>query len=284
MVAAETYLTDHWRGAGWQVFSQDYLVDDRLWQQAGNLNIDQRRRLLGSVGRNWIAYRPGSTEKVTVVAAHLDTLTQTPGADDNTSGIAALIELGHMLGPLGPSVALVAFDMEEWHLLGSSAFAARPPWPVAAAIVYECIGYFVDPPHTQAMPAELRYLFPQLWKNLTARQFRGDFCLLVHRAPGAGLARRLQKAFQEMDCLIMRDPADLPLLGKILAGRFPVLHNLQRSDHAPFWDLGIPALMVTDTAEFRNANYHRPSDLPDTLDYERMARVVEATARYLQSL
>ena len=107
--------------------------------------------------------------------------------------------------------------------------------------------------------------------------FRGDFSLLVHRSPGTRLARWLQVAFRT-PALLLRDPADLPWIGGRLAARFPFVDHLARSDHAPFWRQGIPALMVTDTAEFRNAHYHQRTDLPETLDFQRMAEVVRATA------
>lgn len=279
MQQAEDYVLAHFGEFGWEVSRQPYTVDAALQQQARNLNLEQRRRLPDCSGCNLIAYRPGSRPgPVLLIGAHLDTLTPTPGADDNTSGVAGLLELARVLPPCERSLALVVFDMEEWNLLGSTFFAARPPWPLAGAIIYECIGYFSDQPETQHLPPGLGQLYPRLWRTLTRNRFRGDFTLLVYRAPGKRLARNLQAAFRT-PVHLMRDPADLPIIGSLLSKRFPFLDNLSRSDHAPLWQRGVPALMVTDTAEFRNANYHQTTDLPETLDYERMAEVVQATAR-----
>lgn len=281
MDRAESYVLDHWSQAGWKVCRQPYALTENLLFQARNLSPEQRRRLPRCSGANLIAFRPGRKPgKVLVVAAHLDTLSQTPGADDNTSGVAGLLELARLLPPLQKSVALVAFDMEEWNLLGSTFFATHPPWPIRGLVVYECIGFFSDIPKSQVLPPGLKFLFPGLWKKLTKNQFRGDFALVVYRSPAAKLARRLQSCFQS-PIHLLRDPADLPLIGSTLAAQFPFLDHLTRSDHAPFWRTGVPAVMVTDTAEFRNANYHQPNDLPDTLDYGRMAAVVRATAALL---
>lgn len=277
MAGAEDYVLQHFSQYGWQVSQQSYRLDAALLRQARNLNLDQRRRLPECQGCNLIAYRQGSGPTL-VVGAHLDTLSSTPGADDNASGVAGLLELARQLPACERSLALVVFDMEEWNLLGSTVFAAQPPWPVAGVIVYECIGYFSQQPQSQQMPPGLGHLYPNLWRKLRRNLFRGDFALLVYRAPGSRLAARLQAAFRT-PVHRMRDPADLPLIGGMLGSKFPFLDHLSRSDHAPFWQRGIPAVMVTDTAEFRNAHYHQPSDLPETLDYTRMAAVVEATLR-----
>ena len=83
--------------------------------------------------------------------------------------------------------------------------------------------------------------------------------------------------------LLLRDPADLPLVGTSLARRLPFVKHFSRSDHAPFWERGIPAVMLTDTAEFRNPYYHTPQDLSHRLDYSRIAQVVRATATLLKN-
>jgi len=165
-------------------------------------------------------------------------------------------------------------------LLGSRAFVKTSPFPVAGALIFECIGYFSNEPATQAVPPGLPFLYPRLSKSLKQGQYRGDFCLLVHRAPGEYLAQALKGALQRVGqrALKLRDPADLPLVGSLLARRFPFVGHFSRSDHGPFWERGIPAVMLTDTAEFRNPFYHTGHDLPHRLDYARMAEVVRATA------
>jgi len=84
--------------------------------------------------------------------------------------------------------------------------------------------------------------------------------------------------------MMLRDPADLPIVGPFLSFALPVARNFSRSDHQRFWDAGLPAIHVTNTAEFRNPNYHRPSDLPATLDYETLADVTAATVLAIERL
>jgi hypothetical protein len=182
----------------------------------------------------------------------------TPGADDNASGVAALIAAAHAIGPQ-EEVCYVAFDGEECGFVGSRALVAglgghRPE----QVHVLEMVGYTSQEPGSQRNPV------PVIQAPTV-----GDFLGLV----GTHGSRRLLD-----HVLASADSHAIPVHGLFLPdgpldliGR--ISHHSLRSDHAPFWEKGIPALMWTDTSEFRNPHYHLPTDTPETLDYEFLAGV-----------
>lgn len=124
-------------------------------------------------------------------------------------------------------------------------------------------------------------------RRIRRRASRGDWLLLAYRQSARPLVGRLEAALRQRsgpDSVIhARDPVDLPVLGPVLR-RYPQLsQHFARSDHKPFWDRWVPAVQITDTANFRNPHYHQPTDLPATLDYTRMADLVAATAAVITS-
>jgi Peptidase family M28 len=188
-----------------------------------------------------------------LIGAHYDSVPGTPGADDNASGVAALLAAARAIGPR-EGVCFVAFDGEECGFTGSRALVAglgrhRPEH----VHILEMVGYASRAPGSQKNPVPLIQA-PTV----------GDFLGLV----GTHGSRRL------LDHVL--DAADghaVPVQGLYLpdvplATIEGISHHLLRSDHAPFWRAGLPALMWTDTAEFRNPHYHRATDTPETLDYE----------------
>lgn len=234
-------------------------------QQAGGEVVDQPYRVLGTPYRNVIArFGPGTDERL-VVGAHYDTAGPFPGADDNASGIAALIELAHRLGDTGPSltVELVAFTLEEpphfrTPQMGSAVHATalrQQGVKVRLMMALEMLGYFSTAPGSQHYPLPLlKLLYPS----------RGDFIAVVGQLDQPRAVRRVKRAMQGVEGLSVRS---------INAPRF--LPGVDFSDHLNYWEAGYPAVMITDTAFYRNPHYHTPHDTPDTLDYPRMARVVE---------
>ena len=192
--------------------------------------------------------------------------THTPGADDNASGVAGLIELAHLLGrtPQKRPIELVAYTLEEpphfrtvhmgsVHHARSLAAAGRE---VQLMLSLEMIGHFSDAPGSQDyfIPA-MRYLYSD----------RGDFIALVGKFGDFGNTRRVKA--------MMAGAGDLPV-HSINAPR--ALQGVDFSDHRSYWGEGMAAMMVTDTAFLRNPNYHRAGDTYDKLDYRRMAKVVQA--------
>lgn len=204
-----------------------------------------------------------------LLGAHYDSVPGTPGADDNASAVAACLECARLLAgrDAGP-VAVVLFNREEDGLLGSTEYVADlPPGAVAEAHVFEMVGYCTTAPGSQRMPPGLpATLAPDV----------GNFLgLLANRGSNA--------AAEELVRLAAGYVPGFPVLAlKMYLGVEKLFGHLHRSDHAPFWKAGIPAVMWTDTADFRNPHYHQPSDTPDTLDYDFLARVTRlALARSL---
>ncbi|GGX80760.1 hypothetical protein GCM10007160_04950 [Litchfieldella qijiaojingensis] len=208
-----------------------------------------------------------------VIGAHYDTVQGTPGADDNASGVAVLLELARLLNEMEPrrSIHLVAFANEEMPFFGSAAMGSlnyarqlrADGEDVLGMISLEMLGYYTDEPDSQSYPPVLGYFYPETGNfvafvgNLRSRQ-------LVHRVIGT-----------------FREHAELPTEG--LAAP-ELIGDIQRSDHWAFWRMGYPAMMLTDTANFRNSRYHGPSDTYETLDYDNMARLTAALARTVEEL
>jgi len=199
-----------------------------------------------------------------VVGAHYDTCGALPGADDNASGVAGLIELARALQAAPPAlpVELVAFALEEPpHFrtpdMGSAVHARslrRDGARVRAMISLEMIGCFRDEPGSQSYPAPLLgAIYPR----------RGDFIAVVACLGQAALTRRIKRA--------MAEASPLPVWS-INAPRW--IPGIDFSDHLNYWDAGFDAVMVTDTAFCRNVHYHESGDTADRLDFGRMADVV----------
>lgn len=196
-----------------------------------------------------------------VIGAHYDTVPGCPGADDNATGVAVLLELARQASqqPFRRPVRLVAFDLEEYGLVGSHAYAqAIQGQPVYLMLSLEMLGYCVR--QTSERPSQtypltsLAYIYPKT----------GDFIALIGNWQTMPTMWRFGRAFKAagVNC------AWLPMINR---GR--PLPMTRRSDHAPFWDAGYNAIMVTDTAELRNPHYHRSSDTLATLDLEFLTQV-----------
>ncbi|MFZ5470642.1 MAG: M28 family peptidase [Myxococcota bacterium] len=214
----------------------------------------------GKTFRNVFADFGPATASRLVVGAHYDARGPLPGADDNASGVAGLLELAQLLGASPPSmhVELAAYVLEEYGLDGSRLHAQtlrHAGSEVRAMFSLEMIGFFTDTPDSQKLPATvLRPLYPS----------HGGFIAVVGDFGSPMLVRAVKGA--------MRGAAPGLDVQSINAPRF--IPGVDFSDHRSFWNLGYPALMLTDTAFYRNPHYHQASDTPATLDYERMAKVV----------
>ncbi|WP_046730224.1 M28 family peptidase [Streptomyces humi] len=290
MERAEAYVREELAAAGWLVRRRPF---EARWQlgatdRHGHRALALKPRLHPRLrGANLVATLPGAgAGPVVVVGAHLDSVSGSPGADDNASGVAVVLETARLLAgaPVPPRVVLAVFDMEELGLIGARQAArelGRGP-EVRGMICLESVGYFSDAPGTQRLPVGFERFFPEASAATRAGGHRGDFTLVVHRRSSAAAAGTWQRAAAAaptaLPALLLRDPRPDGPLGLLIGLAVPPANHLGRSDHAPFWNRGIPALMLTDTANFRNPHYHRPSDVPDTLDYARLASVAAATA------
>lgn len=291
---ADALILDAFAAAGWPAERRpytlinvagclDYLPDGSA--PAGGRGRDTVYKRLDGI--NLLAVKPGeaSTDAL-VIGAHHDTVRDSPGADDNTASVAALQELARLLAPFRfrDTVLLTAFDMEELCLLGSQALVPEltKERRLTGAIVYETMAYTDRTPGSQKVPPGIDLLFPGQLRRLRRRGLRGDWTIAIYRRSSTALARAFGEGLAHLAGpdvpVLMRDPTDLPLVGPLLKRRVPAARHFARSDHASFWDAGVPAVMIGDTADLRNPHYHQPTDTPDTLDYERLAQIVGATA------
>lgn len=288
---AEDYVRGALDAAGWRVDQQPFDVrwrigaTDRRSHRMLPLKLRLHRRITGT---NLIADLPGAAtdRPAVVVGAHLDTVEGSPGADDNASGVAVVLETARLLASLSsrPAVTLALFDMEETGLVGSSVAARRlsSARPLTGMLCLESVGFFSDEPHGQRMPPGFSRAFPDAARAVRGAAARGDFVLVVHRRSSAAAAKTWQRAaaahVSPLRTIALRDPRADGSAGVLLGLLAPPLMHLGRSDHASFWNRRVPAMMLTDTANFRNVRYHQPDDTPDTLDFERLAAVTAATA------
>jgi aminopeptidase YwaD len=203
-----------------------------------------------------------------ILGAHLDSVPGTPGADDNASGVAVLLEAARVLSRvrLRTQVLYCAFNLEELNMVGSTYFAKKlkaAGAKVDAMVSLEMIGYTDVRPGSQKYPAGLSWLYPD----------RGDFIGVIGNWNSGALLRRFTHQ--------MRQARDLAVETLSVPGNGALVPAVRLSDHSPFWDLGYPALMVTDTSFFRNPHYHGPTDTLETLNLDFMAKVCEGVIRAL---
>jgi Zn-dependent M28 family amino/carboxypeptidase len=245
------------------------------FQEAGFIVDEQPFDLTGHPGLNLLT-RPqpeNSTLPLVIIGAHYDSIPDSPGADDNASGVAALLELASWMGPrLAEASAwkarllLAAYDQEEYGLVGSTYHSMKVREPVRGMMSLEMLGYIDNRPGSQQLPPHLAHLYPDV----------GNFIGVV----GNQVSRR----FVEETTTGMRQVKELPIESMIVPGNGEVLPETRLSDHASFWDAGQPALMITDTSFFRNPHYHQPSDTPATLDYLFLAHVTTGVCLAVERL
>jgi hypothetical protein len=252
--AAAAWIEEELRGAGYPVEREEYDVD-------------------GVRCRNLIAVLPGREGETLVVGAHYDSPPGSPGADDNATGVAGLVEIARALRAGSPrrTVRFVAFANEEpphfqtsamgsvVHARASKARGDR----IAGAVVLESIGFYREGRGTQQYPYPFSLLYPDT----------GDFIGFVGDFSSRSLVKDAIAAF--------RRTTPFPSEGGAPPGWIP---GVGWSDQWSFWQEGYPGIMITDTAPFRNPHYHTPRDRPDTIDFDRLARVVGGLIRAVEEL
>ena len=243
---------DPYVASGGHFFVKQYIKEElSQWGEVTTHDFQVR----GNKHQNLILNLPSATQNKlppVLIGAHYDAVPGTPGADDNATGVAVLLELAANFAttPLKYPVQIVAFDMEEYGLLGSTAYAdylKRQQQPLRLMISLEMLGYRDTTPDSQRYPANvLNYFYPN----------RGDFIALVgNLITIPDLIRFQQKIHSQIPCKWLSVPNN----GKWIQGT-------GFSDHSPFWLQGYRAMMVTDTAFLRNPNYHKSTDTIDSLD------------------
>jgi len=215
------------------------------------------------LSRNVVAFPKSPGGPAIVLGAHYDSVPSSPGADDNGSSVAAMLGCAFALAGTPHRIIFVAFNREEDGFLGSREFVEEflpaRSIQVECAHILEMIGYAGDTPGSQHLPTALPIQLPDA----------GNFLGLLSNAQSAEVMRRVLQLSR------VYTPA-LPASGlTVVRGAERLFPVLARSDHVPFWLQQIPALMWTDTAEFRNPNYHQPTDTPDTLNYTFLKQVTQ---------
>jgi Zn-dependent M28 family amino/carboxypeptidase len=228
----------------------------------------------GQACHNIEAEIPGTRPNVVLIGAHYDSVFGSPGANDNGSGVAALLALARRFAgkPAQQTLRFVAFVNEEppyflTEQMGSFVYAGRCKARgdrISAMISLETIGYFSDAPHSQTYPAPgLGVFYPTV----------GNFIGFVSNVHSRALLRR--------SIALFRKHATIPSEGAALPSFVP---GVSWSDQWAFWQHGYPGIMITDTAPFRYPHYHSATDTPDKLDYDRFALVVSGMQKVIQEL
>jgi hypothetical protein len=256
LAAAADYIRATLEGLGYAVQAQPFPSEG---VEVANLEIEL----------------PGESvpREIIVLGAHYDSAAGTPGANDNASGVAALLEIARLLAGnrYARSVRLVAFANEEppffyTDAMGSAVYAERARQRgehIEAMLALETIGWYTDRPASQRYPFPFSLLYPDT----------GNFIGFVGNLPSRGLVRRALAAF--------RAATAFPSEGVAAPGGMEGVHW---SDHWSFWQAGYPAIMITDTALFRYPHYHAATDTPDRLDYPSLARVTRGLAEVVAGL
>jgi Zn-dependent M28 family amino/carboxypeptidase len=253
---------DPYLAAAGHFYVQQYIRQQL--QQWGNVEIHEFE-VRGKVHHNLILNLPSLKHRSKrefppiVIGAHYDAVPGTPGADDNATGVAALLEIAKAFAtePAKYPIQLVAFDMEEYGLLGSTQYAAdlkNKQQPLRLMISLEMLGYCTSVPNSQRYPAGLKYFYPN----------QGNFIALIGNLPTIPDLIRLSRKIRKAGVLSEWLP---------VPNRGVMVPQTRCSDHASFWDKGYPAMMVTDTAFMRNPHYHKASDTITTLDLDFLAGV-----------
>jgi hypothetical protein len=236
----------------------------RLGFEAGGLRFDNVEAEIPGGGR---------AAEVVVIGAHYDSVAFCPGANDNGTGVAALLALARALGGSRPERTLrfVAFANEEpphfqTDAMGSLVYArelAARGHQVVAMLSLETLGHYDDAPGSQAYPFPFSAFYPD----------RGDFLAVVGNVASRALVREV--------VAILRERSSLPTEGAAPPGVVP---GVGWSDHWSFWQEGYPAVMLTDTAPFRYPHYHTAADTADKVDYDRLARAVAGIEHVVRAL
>lgn len=232
-------------------------------QQWGSVTNHEFQRL-GKIHQNLILNLPAKSNQnhpPILIGAHYDAVVGCPGADDNATGVAVLLELASAIAqsPLKYPVQCVAFDLEEYGLVGSREYAAllkQQQQPIRLMLSLEMLGYCNSAANSQKYPPGLKYFYPN----------QGNFIALI-----GNLTTLPDLILMSQEIRKQGTPSQwLPVPQKGI-----MVPDTRRSDHAPFWDLGYKSIMVTDTANLRNPHYHEKTDTLETLDLDFLTGVCQ---------
>ena len=259
LVEAAKYISEQWQKLGYAVESQDYQIDGIADQTFKNLEVEIKGE--------------SHPSEIIVVGAHYDSVLTCPGANDNASGVAAIIEMARVMKDLHPAktIRFVAFVNEEPPFfsspqMGSAQYANRSKERgenIIAMLSVETIGYYSDEPNSQRFPQMMQMSEPN----------KGNFICFVSNEHSRALNIRCLETF--------RKTTDFPSEGIAAPEQ---AEAIDFSDQMYFWKNGYRGLMITDTAMFRYKDYHLPTDTPDKVNYERAARVTLGLTKVVADL
>jgi len=262
-------------------------VKDTIDSRFGHFGLENYRQQFSYFGynaENIIGKKAGQVAEGTVyiLDGHYDCVDDGPGADDNASAVIGVLEAARILSQyeFKKTIHFIGFDLEELGLLGSKEYVnngIKPGETVSGVLNYEMIGYYSDRKNSQVFPPGFNILFPAAQAAVAADTFRGNFITNVANVASSSLK-------QKFDAAAATYVPDLRVISLEAPGTSTLVPDLRRSDHAPFWDANIQALMLTDGAEFRNHNYHTALDVSDSLDFGFIQKVVKATVGTLAEL
>lgn len=248
---------------------------EKVWQSQSFAVQRQEYEIQGNVSANLIVEIPGTSlaDQIIIVGAHYDSVAGSPGANDNGSGVASLLEISGLLDGQQPvrTIRFVAFTNEEppffaGRKMGSRIYASslkRREENIVAMLSLETIGYYSEAPHSQEYPFPFSFFYPQT----------ANFIGFVGNIRSRNLVRLCLAAF--------RLTTQFPSEGTAAPGW---ITGIGWSDHWSFWREGYRAIMVTDTAFFRYGHYHTLQDTPDKIDYARLARVTNGLSKVVMEL
>ena len=258
LLAVQQYIEDELRSYGYKTEKHPFSFQGQKFEN-----------VLARTGR---AQTPAPPKRF-IIGAHFDAVPGTDGADDNASGVAGLLEAARLLAqsPAADSIDFLAFNAEEYGMVGSGRYVrdhcqGKNRAGILGMISLEMIGFTSQKKGSQQLPSVLKPFYPDT----------GNFLALVGDGGAKKLLKTAAKAFQTVPGLPVQ-MLTVPVKGWLFV-------STRLSDHSPFWDAGIPALLVTDTSFFRNPHYHLDSDKPATLDFGFMAKVTEGVCRLAADL
>lgn len=256
------------------------VVRDYITEEFANAGLQTEGHTFsfgGVTHENILGRKPGARDEglTYIIDGHFDGVQGSPGADDNASAVAGVLECLRILSQyeFEHSIRFIGFDMEEYGLIGSDRYnqnGIKPYENIEGVLNLEMIGYYSDEPDTQTLPVGFDLLFPVASQEIADDDFRGNFITAVGNVASNSITNAFVAASESY-------VPDLKVVSVAVPGTGTIAPDLRRSDHSTFWDAGINAIMLTDGSEFRNLNYHTPNDVIETLDLEFMSNVIRAT-------
>ena len=254
------YVADQLASFGWTVRRHEFETVSDIGETLTGIQLIATLPSTSPRNESWLC-----------IAAHLDSRPETPGADDNATGVAGLLEIARCWPEWRPAdgaeVELVVTDLEEHGMLGGAEHArlwlARPE-RLIGMIALEMIGFCNQRPNTQALPKQLVGKYPTT----------GNFIAVIGNQNSTQLIELFRDGLKEIPQLPV-ETLQVPENGNLLQA-------VRLSDHSPFWDAGFPAVMITDTSFLRNPHYHCGSDTIETLDLEFLHQVTAGCLRAMR--